>query len=199
MHSPSQCFSQDISHAPSECMGQDICTPLHSTSARIYLMHLQNIWAWIYALPFTAPQPGYISCTFRMNGLGYMHSPSQRAGREISHAFKAHGPGYIIHSPSQWAGREISCAFKVHGPGYMHSPSEWAGQEISCAFKAHGPGYMQSATAPSPLQTPHTPGSPIPCHICACADAWSGRMLLTESQMQCTIHRYITMLVLCAC
>ena len=156
-------------------MGQDICTPPHSTSARIYLMHLQNVWAWIYALPFTAPQPGYISCTFRMNGPGYMHSPSQRAGREISHAFK------------------------VHGPGYMHSPSEWAGQEISCAFKAHGPGYMQSATAPSPLQTPHTPSSPIPCHICACADAWSGRMLLTESQTQCAIHRYITMLVLCAC
>ena len=30
---------------------------------------------------------------------------------------------------------------------------------------------------------------PILCYICMSADAWSHTMLLTESQMQCTIHR----------
>ena len=65
-------------------------------------------------------QPGYISCAFRMNGPGYIHSPSQWAGQEISRAFRAHGLGYI-HSPSQWASREISCAFRAYGPGHMHN------------------------------------------------------------------------------
>ena len=34
------------------------------------------IWTRIYALPFTVPLSGYISCALSMYGLGYMHSPS---------------------------------------------------------------------------------------------------------------------------
>ena len=51
-----------IYHPPSEHMGRDISTPLHSASARIYLMCLQSVWARIYPLPFTAGQPGNIMC-----------------------------------------------------------------------------------------------------------------------------------------
>ena len=83
----------------------------------------------------------YISSAFRAYGPGYIHSPSQWAGREISSAFRAHGPGYI-HSPSQWASWEISHAFRAHGPGYIHSPSQRAGREISRALRAHGLGYI---------------------------------------------------------
>ena len=74
-----------IYHPPSECMGWDIYTPLHSTSARIYLMCLQSIWAGIYPLPFTAGRPGNITC-LQSAWAGIYHSPSPRASQEISHA-----------------------------------------------------------------------------------------------------------------
>ena len=106
-----------IYHLPSECMGRDISTPLHSASARIYLMCLQSVWAGIYPLPFTALRPGYISCAFRAYGPGYIHSPSQRAGREISCAFRAHGPGYITPLHRRPAKKyHMPLGTRAHGP-----------------------------------------------------------------------------------
>ena len=125
-----------IYHLPSECMGRDISTPLHSTSARIYLMCLQSVWARIYPLPFTAGRPGNIMCL--QSACGRIYPLPFTAGRlgnimclQSAWAgiyplpFTAGQPGNIMCLQSTWAGN----------PGIYHSPSLRTSQEISHASR----------------------------------------------------------------
>ena len=128
-----------IYHPPSECMGRDICTPLHSASARIYLMHLQNVWAWIYALPFTAGRPGNITCLqsiwariyplpFTVGQPGNIMCLQSAWAGIYPLPFTAGRPGNVTCLQSAWAG--ISTPLHSGLAGKYHMPSERMGQDI---------------------------------------------------------------------
>ena len=125
-----------IYHPPSERMGRDISTPLHSASARIYLMCLQSVWAGIYPLPFTVGQPGNITCLqsawariYPLGPAGKYHVPSECMGRDISTPLHSR-PAGKYHVPSECMGRDISTPLHSGPAGKYHEPSERMGWDI---------------------------------------------------------------------
>ena len=132
MHSPSQCFSQDISHAPSECMGWDICTPF--TAGQLgNIMCLSERMGWDICTPLHSGPAGkyhmpsecmgWDICTPLHNGpAGKYHMPSECMGWDICTPLHSGPAGNIMCLQSAWA-------------GIYHSPSPQANQVISHASR----------------------------------------------------------------
>src|SRR6266481_4167383 len=110
-------MDQDIIHPPFTMCWPRYIMYLQSrvgpqTGAQdIYPPPLQNGSARIYLPPFPTGR------------LIYIHTPSQRVGRDISYAFRTGRPRYI-HPPSQRVGRDISTPLPSGSAEIYHMPSE---------------------------------------------------------------------------